>query len=120
MSKKTVVLGASANTERYSFKAVEKLQARKHEVVAIGNKIGSINTVPIVVDLLPVDGVHTITLYLSEKNQKIFYEYIFSLQPKRIIFNPGAENAELASLAAEKGIAVLDACTLVMLATNQY
>jgi uncharacterized protein len=120
MSKKTVVLGASANEERYSYKAVEKLLAYGHEVIAIGNKISSINTVPIVVDLLPIEAVDTITLYLSEKNQKNFYEYIFSLQPKRIIFNPGAENEELASLSAEKGIATLEACTLVMLATNQY
>jgi len=43
-----------------------------------------------------------------------------SLKPNRIIFNPGAENDELAGLAAQNGIQPVEACTLVMLATSQY
>ena len=64
--------------------------------------------------------VDTVTLYLNPLNQKEYYDYILSLKPRRIIFNPGAENDELAKLAGGKGILPVEACTLVMLATNQY
>jgi uncharacterized protein len=120
MQKKTVVLGASENRERYSNMAVRKLIANNHPVIAIGIRHGVIENVPIVEELLPHSVVDTITLYLSEKNQKKYYNYIFSLSPKRIIFNPGTENDELEQLAIEKGIKTMNACTLVLLATGQY
>jgi uncharacterized protein len=120
MEKKTVVLGASENKERYSNMAVRKLIAHNHPVIAVGNKGSVIGNTPIVVELLPHSDVDTITLYLNEKNQKKYYDYIFSLNPKRIIFNPGAENNELEELAKEKGIKTMQACTLVLLSTNQY
>ncbi len=120
MQKKTVVLGASENRERYSNMAVRKLTAHNHPVIAIGIRPGVIENVPIVEELLPLSFVDTITLYLSEKNQKKYYNYIFSLSPKRIIFNPGAENSELELLAREKGIKTMNACTLVLLTTGQY
>jgi uncharacterized protein len=120
MQKKTVVLGASENEERASNMAVRKLVAHDHPVIAIGKKAGLIKNVPIVEELLPQAFIDTITLYLNEKNQKIYYDYIFSLNPKRIIFNPGAENDELEQLATKKGIKTMNACTLVLLSTNQY
>ena len=64
--------------------------------------------------------IDTVTLYLNPVNQKEYYDYILSLKPQRIIFNPGAENEELAELATKKGILPVEACTLVMLSTNQY
>jgi uncharacterized protein len=120
MKKKTLVLGASENKERYSNMAVRKLIAHDHTVIAIGNKVGCIGDVQIEKELLPHKDVDTITMYLGEKNQKTFYGYILSIKPKRIIFNPGAENAELEKLANENGIETLEACTLVMLSTGQY
>ena len=120
MKKKTVVLGASENTERYSNMAVKKLVAHNHPVIAIGRKAAVIGNTPIVEELLPHSGVDTITLYLNALNQKKYYDFIFSLNPKRIIFNPGAENDELEQLAKEKGIETMQACTLVLLSTNQY
>jgi uncharacterized protein len=120
MEKKTVVLGASENVERYSNMAVKKLLLYNHPVIAVGKKAGSIGNVPVVEDLLPAVDVDTITLYLSAENQKKFYEKIIALKPKRIIFNPGAENDELEHLATIAGIKTLNACTLVMLSTNQY
>jgi uncharacterized protein len=120
MEKKTLVLGASENVERYSNKAVRKLVAYGHPVIAIGKKAGNIDKVKFEVELLAHEKVDTITIYLGEKNQKTLYDYIISLKPKRIIFNPGAENIELEVLAKEKGIETLEACTLVMLSTNQY
>lgn len=120
MQKNTVVLGASENTDRYSNMAVKKLVAHKHPVTAIGNKTGVINDIQILKDNPVLNDVDTVTLYLNPQNQKPYYDYILSLNPKRIIFNPGTENDELEKLAAKKGIATMDACTLVLLSTNQY
>lgn len=120
MGKKTIVLGASENIERHSNMAVRKLVALKHPVIAIGKSAAVIGNIHIVEELLLHDDIDTITVYLSEKNQKKFYNYILALKPKRIIFNPGAENIELAILSAENNIETIDACTLVLLATNQF
>jgi predicted CoA-binding protein len=120
MNKKTVVLGASPNPSRYSYLAVNRLQAHGHTVIPIGKKQGTINNNTIVAEAIPVENVDTITLYLNAQNQKQYYDYILSLQPKRIIFNPGAENDELAKLAVKNNIQPMEACTLVLLSTNQY
>jgi predicted CoA-binding protein len=118
--KRTVVLGASPNPMRYSYLAVNRLRANQHPVIAIGKRVGTVSDVSINTDHPHIDGVHTITLYLNANNQKQYYDYIMSLRPKRIIFNPGAENDELAKMAAREGIQAIEACTLVMLSTGQY
>lgn len=118
--KKTLVLGASENPSRYSNMAVRRLSAHQHPVVAIGRRPGTIGDIDIETSQLPEADVDTITLYLNPVNQLLYYDYILSLNPKRIIFNPGTENDELANLAQAKGIVTLEACTLVMLSTGQY
>ncbi len=118
--KKTVVLGASDSPMRYSFLAVRRLKSYDHPVVAIGKKEGSIDDTKIITNRPEMNDVDTVTLYLNPKHQQQYYDYILSLQPKRIIFNPGAENAELAKLAEDKGIQAMNACTLVLLGTGQY
>jgi len=120
MPKKTVVLGASDNPSRYSFLAINRLRAHQHPVVAIGKKEGEVADIHITKDKLNEDEVDTITLYLNPTNQKPYYEYILSLKPKRIIFNPGTENDELIDMAEQNGIEPVIACTLVMLSTGQY
>ncbi len=117
---KTIVLGASPNQERYSYKAVSKLRKYGHEVIAIGKRKGIIDDVEIIQEKLAVNDVHTIAMYLSPENQKEYYDYILSLNPKRIIFNPGTENPELCKLAEMKGIEVVEWCVLVMLSNNKY
>lgn len=67
-----------------------------------------------------MDDIDTVTLYLNPANQVPYYDYIISLKPKRIIFNPGTENDELESLANKNGIQTMEACTLVLLSTSQY
>ena len=119
-SKKTIVLGASANPSRYSFLAVNRLTAHGHPIIAIGRKDGKIGEVSITVDHPQEQDVDTITLYLNPANQKPYYDYILSINPKRIIFNPGTENDELDALASAQGIKTMEACTLVMLSTGQY
>jgi uncharacterized protein len=119
-AKKTLVLGASVNPARYSNLAVQKLTAYNHPAVALGKKAGSIGNTIIETEKKDFDNIDTVTLYLNPLHQKEYYNYIFSLHPKRIIFNPGAENDELADLAEKKGIIAQEACTLVLLSTNQY
>lgn len=118
--KPTVILGASSNPDRYSYLATAKLKAYGHKVYPVGIKKGNIEGEAILTDKPKPEDVDTITMYLSDKNQKEWYDYIFALKPKRIIFNPGAENAELETLAASKGIEVVNACTLVMLSIGNY
>ncbi|MEP6682940.1 MAG: CoA-binding protein [Parafilimonas sp.] len=120
MNKKTVVLGASPNPSRYSYLAVNRLLAHGYEVISIGRRKGKINDLDIIDEPIHSADVDTITLYLNAQNQKQYYDYIVSLHPKRIIFNPGAENEELAKLALKNNIQVIEACTLVLLSTNQY
>ncbi|MEO7522863.1 MAG: CoA-binding protein [Ferruginibacter sp.] len=119
-SKKTLVLGASENPNRYSYLAIQKLLSHDHPVVAIGKQSGHVHGIDILKEKKMEHDIDTVTLYLNPMNQKNYYNYILDLTPKRIIFNPGTENEELAILAKEKGIKTLEACTLVMLGTGQY
>ena len=118
--KKTLVFGASDNPSRYSYLAVNRLRSHGHPVVAIGKKNSMVADVPIEKEKKDWENIDTVTLYLNPAHQQQYYDYILSLKPKRIIFNPGAENDELADLAAKNGIKPIEACTLVLLSTNQY
>jgi uncharacterized protein len=118
--KKTLVLGASDNPNRYSYLAIRRLRAYGHPVVAVGRKQAIVEDVPITKEKNPLTDIDTVTLYLNPTHQKEYYDYIISVKPKRIIFNPGAENNELVKLAKANNIQVLEACTLVMLGTGQY
>ena len=118
--KKTLVIGASENIERYSNLAIKKLLKNHHPVVALGSKKGMIGATIIETEKKPFNNIDTITLYLNPTRQAEYYDYILSLNPKRIIFNPGTENQELETLASQKGIIIQEACTLVLLSTHQY
>jgi uncharacterized protein len=119
-TKKTLVLGASDNPERFSNMAIARLRGKGHPVVAIGHRIARTGDVDIETEKKPFTDVDTVTLYLNPVRQAAYYDYILSLHPKRIIFNPGAENAELSALAAANGIQPLEACTLVLLSIDQF
>src|SRR6185312_9595662 len=120
LEKKTLVLGASNNPARYSYLAINRLRRKGHPVVAIGLRKVKTGDVDIETEKKAFEGVDTVTLYLNPTRQKEYYDYILSLHPKRIIFNPGAENPELSGLARASGIQPLEACTLVLLSTGQY
>ncbi|MDY0779751.1 CoA-binding protein [Tenacibaculum sp. IB213877] len=120
MKNTTLVLGASTNPIRYSFMAIHKLRNHNKKVVAIGAKEDKVLDVPIVTEKVAFDTIDTVTMYLSPKNQKEYYDYILSLQPRRVIFNPGTENHELMELLRENNIEVEVACTLVLLNLGQY
>jgi uncharacterized protein len=118
--KKTMVLGASDNPSRYSYLAIKKLRGNQHPVEAIGKFATKVDDVDIIKEKTPFTDIDTVTLYLNPIHQRDYYDYIISLHPKRIIFNPGAENDELADLAVKNNIQPVEACTLVMLSTGQY
>ena len=118
--KKTLVIGASENPERYSFKAITSLVQHGHEVKALGLKSGEVAGVKFDTEKIPYAHIDTVSLYVGPQNQSDYYDYIESLRPKRVIFNPGTENKEFEVRLKKKGIEVEEACTLVLLATNQY
>lgn len=120
MNKKTLVIGASLKEDRYSNIAIHRLVNNHHKVVAFGLKEGAVAGVQIDTDLLPYEDIDTVTLYLNPEHQKFYYDFIISLQPKRVIFNPGTENSEFQNLLKQNNIFFEEACTLVLLGTNQY
>lgn len=120
MNKKTLVLGASLKTNKYSNFVIHKLVNHKIETLALGLKEGIVEDVVVNTEKLPFKDIHTVTLYLNPKNQQGYYEYIVSLRPKRVIFNPGTENPEFYKILKENNIPFEEACSLVLLSTNQY
>jgi predicted CoA-binding protein len=120
MNKKTVVIGASDNSERYAYKAASSLQQHGHSVVPVGLREGNINGLAIITEKVPVADVHTVTMYVGAKNQADWIPYILSLKPQRIVFNPGTENPDFEVEAQTHGIETLEACTLVMLSIGNY
>ncbi|PDS26652.1 CoA-binding protein [Flavobacterium branchiophilum] len=119
-NKKTLVLGASSNPDRYAYKAIEKLVEKGHSVLALGQNKAEVSGIAIRTKMIPLSNVHTVTLYLNPARQRDYYNYIIENQPKRVIFNPGSENPEFEQLLTLNQIKVENACTLVLLATNQY
>lgn len=120
MSKTTVVIGASPNSDRYSYMATQRLLQHGHKVYPIGLRPGKIEGLEIITDRPALSDIDTVTLYVGPQNQAAWQDYILSLKPKRLIFNPGAENPSLFKMAAAKGIECIDACTLVMLGVGNY
>lgn len=118
--KKTLVLGATPNPGRYANLASNRLVSHGHSIVNVGLKKGEIAGMPIEKPEIIHDDIDTITMYVGPQNQPALYDYILKTKPKRIIFNPGAENPELEKMAREKGIETLQACTLVMLSIGNY
>jgi predicted CoA-binding protein len=120
MKTKTLVIGASVNPDRYSYKAAERLLAHGHDIYLVGAREGALFGQPIEATPQPYTDVDTVTLYLGPANQPAYYDYILSLQPRRVIFNPGTENPSFEARLRAAGIIAEEACTLVLLATNAF
>lgn len=115
VSKKTLVIGGSEKRERYSNKAIRKLLDYGHQVESIGLRESKVESVDIITSKPDMKNIHTITMYIRPSIQLEYHKYLISLNPSRIIFNPGTENQELESIARDKGIEVVRNCTLIML-----
>lgn len=119
-SKKTLVIGASENPGRYANRAAKMLHQHGHPVNLVGLREGKIGDEPIRTGTPELSGIDTVTMYVGPHNQSTYYEYIRAMKPKRVIFNPGAENPDFARQLANDGIEPIDACTLVMLSVGTY
>lgn len=120
--KKTVIIGATTNPSRYAYVAAGMLTEYKHEIIPIGIKKGEVYGTPIldIYQRPPISDVDTVTLYIGPQHQPEHYDYILSLKPKRVIFNPGTENPAFEKMVEESGAAAWEACTLVLLRSGQY
>lgn len=118
--KRTLVIGASENPDRYSNMAIRSLRRHGHEVLAIGGREGSVEDVKIVNEKLSFHDIDTVTMYVGPQNQPGYYDYITGLKPRRVIFNPGTENPAFEKNLEKSGIEAIEACTLVLLSIGQY
>lgn len=120
--KKTVIIGATPNPSRYAYLAANMLTEYRHEIAPVGIQTGTVagHNIEDLRKRPAIEGVDTVTMYIGTRNQPEWYDYILSLKPKRIIFNPGTENEEFEKMAEEKGIEATEACTLVLLRSGQY
>lgn len=120
-SQRVVIVGASDKPDRYSHRAQLLLAKHGHEVVPVHPKLASINGVFVVPDLSQVTGaVDTVTMYVGPAISKDLADKLIAVKPRRVIFNPGSENPELQEKLSAAGIEVEEACTLVMLNTDQF
>jgi uncharacterized protein len=121
-TKKTVIIGATTNPSRYAYIAAGMLTEYNHEIIPVGIKKGEVYGKSILnINQRPsIQDVDTVTLYIGPQHQPEHYDYILSLHPKRVIFNPGTENPEFEKMVEESGAEALEACTLVLLRSGQY
>ena len=120
-AQRVVIVGASAKPDRYAYRALRMLQDYGHEVIPINPALDSIEGIPVVKDLADVTGpVDTVTMYVGAKTSVGMTDKLTALKPRRVIFNPGAENAELEEHLQAAGIQPLEDCTLVMLRSGAF
>lgn len=117
---KTVVLGASPNPVRFSYKAVKSLLRHEIEVIPVGFRAGDIEDIEIFTGYPEIEDVHTVSLYIGSSRQDEYEDYIFSLNPKRVIFNPGTVNPGLMGKLKKEGIEPVSECMLVMLKEGEF
>jgi len=120
LTKKTLVLGASLNPERFSYQAVRKLRYGNIPVVAVGLREGDISGVRVEKPFPKFEDIHTVTIYIGSRNLAPYFDYILSLKPKRVIFNPGTETQSFADTLVSAGVEVVNACTLIMISKDLY
>ncbi len=118
--KKTLIIGASNNPDRYAYKAAERLLSYGHEIELFGVRPDVVFGKTVDTERKDYKDLDTVTLYIGPKHQPEYYDYVLSLKPKRVVFNPGTENQEFENLLEKNGIIAEEACTLVLLGTGQY
>lgn len=119
-SEKILLLGASQNPGRTSYMAARYLFNRGFHLLAVGPRKGRIDQIELYDDsvLQTMPHADTVTVFLQPDRQRKYYQAILDMKPRRIIFNPGTENPELAQLAGRNNIQVVQGCTIAMLASG--
>ncbi len=120
MKDATLIIGASDNPARYSYIAAERLLEHNHKIELLGLRAREIFNHKIEIEQKAYKNIDTVTMYVGAARQTNLYDYIISLAPRRVIFNPGTENDEFVDMLRKKGIETIEACTLVMLSLGQY
>lgn len=116
-----LIIGASNKPDRYSYKAFKMLNNKGHHTILMHPTITEIEGNPVYKNLNQItEKIHTITLYVNPNTSSELKDEIIKLKPSRVIFNPGAENNSLAEALSNAAIQVENACTLVLLSTNQF
>lgn len=116
-----VIIGASNKIDRYSYKALMLLGEYGHQVFPVHKKLKDIEGIKVFSSIAEIAmSIDTVTMYVGSAISNVLKDEILSSNPKRIIFNPGAENLTLEQEAQAKGIKTINACTLVMLKTGQF
>ena len=118
--KTTLVLGASSKMNRFSNLAIRSLILHGHPVIAVGLREDEVHGIKIQKPFPEFRDIHTVTLYIGPKNQPGYYDYILKINPERVIFNPGTENEIFEEMLREKGVRVVEGCTLIMLSNGTY
>jgi len=115
------VVGASENPHRYAFRALRLLRENGYTPIPVSRSgkdilgcpgYASLGAVPV-----PID---TVTMYVSPERQSSVIADILAIRPRRVIFNPGAENPDTYPALAQAGVDAVEACTLVLLTTGQF
>ena len=118
---KVVVIGASDKPQRYSYQAAILLNEKGHKVYPVHRRIKEIDGIKVLSSIKDIsEDIDTVTMYVGQDVSDLIGEDIIEKKPKRIIFNPGAENPNLENKAKKEGIKTINACTLVMLKTGQF
>jgi predicted CoA-binding protein len=121
MGQKVAVLGASPRPERFSNQAFRMLREYGHTPIPVSPGLTDLEGVKAVARLGEIrEPVDTLTMYVAPDISTELAPDILALKPKRVIFNPGSENPELRASLVAAGIQVEEACTLVLLRTNQF
>ena len=120
MNPTTLIIGASDNPERYSYKAAHALVAKGYTIKLLGVKEFELLNQKSLTGFPDLENIDTVTLYIGPPKQSAYYDYIVKLKPRRVIFNPGTENSEFEKLLKENNIAFEVACTLVLLSIGAY
>jgi predicted CoA-binding protein len=117
-----VVLGASNDPSRYSFKAMEMLEMYGHKPIPVHPREEMVRGHKVYHQLRDLVGqkIDTVTIYVSPSLSEQYQKDLIDLKPKRVIFNPGAENPKLYKSLIDQNIKVEESCTLVLLRTNQF
>jgi predicted CoA-binding protein len=121
MKQTVAILGASQNPSRYAYLAFQKLRQHGHHVIPVNPGFAALEGVPVVPSLKDIrEPIDTLTMYVGPKRSSELQDEIVKLKPKRVIFNPGSENPALAAVLRQAGVSVEEACTLVLLSTDQF
>jgi predicted CoA-binding protein len=119
--KTVVILGATPRTDRYPFLTMQRLQHSGYKAIPVTPEFEEIlgeRCYPSISEIPePID---TVTIYLDKAKSTPLIDEILKAKPRRIIFNPGCENAALAKAAFSAGIKTVNDCTFVMLGAGSF